>query len=99
MLIFGSATTLAFYTPVFISDLINLISMGYDMLFGIDIDYSISTLTKFLSPLLMMGMGKTIQEWDQIQFSNMFLPIVLMFGAIEDLANMSRFLFACMKNL
>ena len=51
------------YSPVFISDLKNLIIMGYDtMLFGFDsIDYSsISTLTKFLSPLLLMGMGKAI---------------------------------------
>ena len=52
--------TLAFYIPVLISDLINLISMGYDLLHGFDIDYSISTLTKFLSPLFMMGLGRTM---------------------------------------
>ena len=58
-MIFGSMAFLVFYSPVFISDFINLIIMGYDMLFGLDsIDYStISTLTKFLSPLLLMGMG------------------------------------------
>ena len=61
-MIYGSMAFLVLYSPVFISDLINLIVMGYDMLFGFDsIDYStISTLTKYLSPLLLMGMGKAI---------------------------------------
>ena len=59
----GFSIFLVLYSPVFISDLKNLIIMGYDtMLFGFDsIDYStVSTLTKFLSPLLLMGMGKAI---------------------------------------
>ena len=55
--VLGSVATLTFYTPVFISDLINLITMGYGLFFEFDIDYSISTLTKSLSPLFMMGMG------------------------------------------
>ena len=62
-MIYGSMAFLVLYSPVFISDLKNLFIMGYDtMLFGFDsIDYSsISTLTKFLSPLLLMGMGKAI---------------------------------------
>ena len=74
---YGSLITLAFYIPVFIDDLIDLISMGYDLLFGFDIDYSISTLTKFWSPLFMMGLGKTIQEWDQIHITTGDIIIVL----------------------
>ena len=54
---FGGAMTLALYIPVLISDLINFMRMAYDMLFGFDIDYSISTMTKFLGPLIMMDIG------------------------------------------
>ena len=53
----GGLMSFAFYMPVFISDLINFIRMGYGMLFGFDIDYSISTMTKFLGSLFMMGIG------------------------------------------
>ena len=61
-MLLGYAISLLLYSPVFISDLINLIKMVCNMLFGFDsIDYSpISTLTKFLSPLLLMGMGHAI---------------------------------------
>ena len=60
--LYAATIFLVLYSPVFISDLINLIIMGYDMLFGFDSNDSttISTLTKFLSPLLLMGMGKAI---------------------------------------
>ena len=53
----SGSKTLALYIPVFISDLINFMSMAFDMLFGFDIDYSISTMTKFLGSLFMMGIG------------------------------------------
>ena len=56
--------TLALYIPVLISDLINFMSMAYDMLFGFDIDFSISTMAKFLGPLFMMGIG--MGEIDEI---------------------------------
>ena len=59
--LFGNAISLALYTPVFISDLVSLIIMGYDTLFGYDSEYSISILTKLLSPLMLMGMGQVIR--------------------------------------
>ena len=57
--LFGFMITLGLYTPVFISDMINLIIMGFTMDFDFD---SISTLTKFLSPLMLTGMGVAIYE-------------------------------------
>ena len=84
--VLGSVATLTFYTPVFISDLINLITMGYDLFFEFDIDYSISTLTKSLSPLFMMGMGICTKNLLVSGFISFFLEDVLEY-VLEQLNN------------
>ena len=60
--------------------------MGYDLFFEFDIDYSISTLTKSLSPLFMMGMGICTKNLLVSGFISFFLEDVLEY-VLEQLNN------------